>query len=205
MSYVHAHILPIDNRKTFKHAFRFLRGWPGALSTHHTWRAIVRPDMYVHTIVSQSPWGHGSVALDRRHCKNEWVHSFCWFLPNPFIQDLFLWHTRQEIVKTDLYPLSQGLWFLSSMLSVWQIGYCVGACQRSSWRKTTVLSMRKGVYWLSRLFLMARNFVRLFTENNPTQGTGKIIIFLTWTKIASMSILTLFESRSWKWKVPFYK
>ena len=44
---------------------------------------------------------------------NEWVHSFCGFLPNPCIQDLCLWCTSQQFVKTDLYPLSQGLWSLS--------------------------------------------------------------------------------------------
>ena len=50
----HAQILPIDNRRTFKHAFRFLRGWPGALSTHHTWRTIVRPDVYTRNCLSES-------------------------------------------------------------------------------------------------------------------------------------------------------
>ena len=49
---------------------------------------------------------------------NERVHSFCGFLSNPFIQDLCLWRTSQEFVKTDLYPLSQGLWSLSGMPSV---------------------------------------------------------------------------------------
>ena len=49
---------------------------------------------------------------------NERVHSFCGFLPNPFIQDLCLWRTSQEFVKTDLYPLSRGLWCLSGMRSV---------------------------------------------------------------------------------------
>ena len=29
MPYVPANILPIDNQRTFKHAFRFLRVWPG--------------------------------------------------------------------------------------------------------------------------------------------------------------------------------
>ena len=49
---------------------------------------------------------------------NERVHSFCGFLPNPFIQALRLWRTSQEFVKTDLYPLSRGLWSLSGMPSV---------------------------------------------------------------------------------------
>ena len=83
-------ILPIDNRRTFKHAFRFLCMWPGDLLTRHAWRAIMachhgvpswRAIMAchhgapswrltcIHAIVSRSPWGHGSVAPDRRHCK----------------------------------------------------------------------------------------------------------------------------------------
>ena len=44
---------------------------------------------------------------------NERVHSFCGFLPNPFIHDLCLWCTSQEFVKTDLHPLSWGLCSLS--------------------------------------------------------------------------------------------
>ena len=40
---------------------------------------------------------------------NERVHSICWFLPNPFIEDLFFWRSSQGFVKTDLYPLSRGL------------------------------------------------------------------------------------------------
>ena len=48
MPYVPAKIFPIDNRRTFTHGFRFLCVWPGALSTHYTWHAIVLPDMYMH-------------------------------------------------------------------------------------------------------------------------------------------------------------
>ena len=58
------------------------------------------------------------------------------FLPNPFIQDLFLWRTctSQEFVKTDLYPLSLiTLWYAVCSTSCWSIiGRCVGACQRSN-------------------------------------------------------------------------
>ena len=68
MPYGHAKILPIDDQRTFKHAFRFLRVWPGALSTRHTWHAIVLTDVYTCNCFSES-MGHGSVAPDRRHCK----------------------------------------------------------------------------------------------------------------------------------------
>ena len=40
---------------------------------------------------------------------NKRVHSFCWFLPNPFIEHLLLCQTSQGFVKTDLYPLYRGL------------------------------------------------------------------------------------------------
>ena len=55
----------------------------------HTWLVYTQS-------FSRSPWGHGSVNPDRTHCKQWRVHSFCWFLPNPFIQDLFLWHTSRK-------------------------------------------------------------------------------------------------------------
>ena len=66
----------------------------------------------------RSPWGHGLVALDRRHCK-QWTSSlFLLIFAYPFIKYLFLWHTSQEFVKPDLYPLSRGLSSLSGMPSV---------------------------------------------------------------------------------------
>ena len=69
----------------FKHAFRFLCVWPGDLSTHHTWRAIVAPDLYTRNRFSESMGSRTTGTAN-----NERVHSFCKFLPNPFIQDLFL-------------------------------------------------------------------------------------------------------------------
>ena len=54
MPYGHVQSLPIDNRRTFKHGIWFLRGWPGALSTCHTWRAIVRPEVYTRNCFSES-------------------------------------------------------------------------------------------------------------------------------------------------------
>ena len=90
-------------------------------------RDIVQ-DTCIHASVSLSPRGHGSVAPDKRHCR-QWMSSlFYGFLPNPFIQDLFLWRTSQEFVKTDLYPLSlmslryaiclTGRWLLWSLPTV---------------------------------------------------------------------------------------
>ena len=62
--------------------FCFLRVLPGAVSTRHMWPWYVQDDVY--TSVSRSPRGHGSVAPDKRHCR-QWMSSlFCGFLPNPF-------------------------------------------------------------------------------------------------------------------------
>ena len=54
---IHAKILPIDNQRTFKHAFRFLCMWPGDLSTRHAWRAIVVPDLYTRNCLADSSAG----------------------------------------------------------------------------------------------------------------------------------------------------
>ena len=72
----HAQIVPIDNRRTFKHAFRFLRGWPGALSTRHTWRAIVRPDVYTRNCFSESMGVTVRLPRTKGTENNERVHSF---------------------------------------------------------------------------------------------------------------------------------
>ena len=91
--YKHAIIFGTADRRASKRAFRFLCGPMFGLTC-------------IHAIISLSPWGHGSEAPDKKHCK-QWTSSlFCGFLPNPFIQDLFLWRTSQEFVKTDWYPLS---------------------------------------------------------------------------------------------------
>ena len=59
---------------------------------------------------------------------------FCGFLPNPFIQDLLLWCTSQEFVKTDLYPLSLiSVRYAICSTGRWSIlGRCFGACQQSN-------------------------------------------------------------------------
>ena len=90
--------------------------WRASMACQHgvpAWRLTC-----IHVIISRSPWGHGWVAPNKRHCK-QWSSSlFCGFLPNPFIQDLCLWRTSQEFLKTDSYLLSRGLWSLSGMPSV---------------------------------------------------------------------------------------
>ena len=91
----------------------------------------------IHASVSRSQRGHGSLAPDKRHCRQWMSLLFCGFLPNPFIHDLFLWRTCQEFVKTDLYPLS----LMSLRYAICStgcrsiIGRCFGACQWSSCAK----------------------------------------------------------------------
>ena len=73
-----------------KHAFRFLRVLPEAVST--------RQMACIHAGVSRSPREHASVPPDKRHCRR-WMSEF---LTNPFIHDLFCWSSRHKFVKTDL-------------------------------------------------------------------------------------------------------
>ena len=53
-----------------------------------------------------------------------------WFLPNPFIHDLFRWRSSYKFVKTDLYPLS--------LMSLWNTVCSAGASELA-----TVLVVRK--------------------------------------------------------------
>ena len=60
---------------------------------------------------------------------NEWVHSFCSFLPNPFIEHLFCWRSSHGFVKTDLYPLYRGILIDVRDMSFrpcacWRVGRC---------------------------------------------------------------------------------
>ena len=77
MPYVHANILPIDNRRTFKHAFRFLHGWPGPYQ--HTTRGVPLCGLTcIHAIGSREIHGV-TVRWPRTEgtANNERVHSFC--------------------------------------------------------------------------------------------------------------------------------
>ena len=128
--YKHAISLGTADRRAFQ---RFLCVLVGALSTRHPWRAIVALDLYTHNRFSESmgSWfgGPGQKALQAMN-----KFTLFGFLPNPFIQDLFLWRTSQEFVKTDLYPWSLiSLRYAICSTGRWLIiGRCVGACQRSN-------------------------------------------------------------------------
>ena len=54
---------------TFKHAFRFLRVCGREPCQRATRGMPLCCLTRIHAIVSRSPWGHGSVALDKRPCK----------------------------------------------------------------------------------------------------------------------------------------
>ena len=156
----------------------------------------------IHASVSRSPRGHSLVAPDKRHCR-QWMSSlFCGFLPYPFIHDLFLWRTSQELVKTDLYPLS--------LTSVWY-AVCLTGC---GWdnrpllrslptiqlcgRKTTTIKKLAISFskcqWMRRLFgcpdfvsLTKINFNgynffhNFYWKYTRTRALEKNIIFPMWT------------------------
>ena len=86
-SCIHANILPIDNRRTFKHAFRFLCVWTGDLSTRHAWRAIVAPDLYTRNHFSESMGSRlGGPGQKARQTMNEFTLfvDFC-LIPLSFL------------------------------------------------------------------------------------------------------------------------
>ena len=130
--------LTSSHRMPYKFAFYFgtaifvCFGWE--LCQHVTRGVPLGGLPCIHASVSWSPWGHGSVDPDKRHCHQITSSLFRGFLPNPFIQDLFHWRTSQELVKTDLYPLSL-IYVRYTICSTgcWSIlGRCFGACQRSN-------------------------------------------------------------------------
>ena len=132
--YKHVITFGTADRRASKHAFRFLCVLAGALLTRHTCRAIVALDLYTRNHFLESV-GSRFGGPDKRHCQQWTSQLLCGFLPNPFIQDLFLWSTSQEFVKTDLYPLSLiSLQYAVCSTRCWSIiGRCIGACQRSNW------------------------------------------------------------------------
>ena len=69
---------------------RFLCVLAGALSTRHTWHAIVALDLYTRNRFSESMRSQFGGPGQKGTASNDRVHSFCGFLPNPLIQDLFL-------------------------------------------------------------------------------------------------------------------
>ena len=71
---------------------------------------------------------------------NEWVHSLCWYLPNPFIEHLFFWRSTHGFVKTDLYALYRGLliYVRDTIFSTLRWSTCrplLRACQLSNFAK----------------------------------------------------------------------
>ena len=76
MPYVHANILPIDNRRTFKHALRFLRVAGSLVNMPHmachcaAWHVYMQLFLGVHGVTVQWPRTEGTA-------NNERVHSFC--------------------------------------------------------------------------------------------------------------------------------
>ena len=67
------------DRRVSKRALRSLGVLEGALSTRRAWRAIVVLDLYTRNRL-----------LEFMESKQQTSSLFCGFLPNPFIQDLFL-------------------------------------------------------------------------------------------------------------------
>ena len=130
-----SHRIAYEHAK-IKHAFRFLRVWPGVLSTRHTWRAIVLPDVYTRNCFSESVdsrfGGPGQKALPAMNEFTLFV-DFCLSLysrPVPLTyqprncKDGFISIVTRPLISLRYAICSTGRWLI--------IGRCVGACQLSS-------------------------------------------------------------------------
>ena len=155
MPYKPTNFVGAADRWASTHAFRFLcvlpedlpswwRGVPswwrgvhhGGVACHHgnsLWELGLLSVIHFLALSDHSPWGHSWVASDKRHCK-QWTSSlFLWIFASSLYPRPVPLTYQPRFVKTDLYPLSQGLWCLSGMLSVrrWSIiGRCFGACNK---------------------------------------------------------------------------
>ena len=92
-------------RTACKHAFRFLRVLPEAVSTRHSWLWQTLDDVYTRRCFSESEGTTLRCPRTKGTAVSEWVNGMEWvngFLPNPFIHDLFCWSSRHTFVKTDL-------------------------------------------------------------------------------------------------------
>ena len=118
-----------------KHAFRFLRVSPGALSTRHMWHAIVLPDVYTRICFSESmgSW-FGGPRQKALQTMNEFT-LFVDFCLIPLSKTCSLYQPRNckdgfiSIVTRPLISLRYAV-CLTRRWSI--IGHCVGACQWSS-------------------------------------------------------------------------
>ena len=99
--YTWKNILPIDNRRTFKQAFRFLcfcredlSNTPRVACYRGAWL------VYTQSFFSESMGSWFRWPRIKGTAKQLTSFTlFCWFLPNPVVQDLFLWRTSQEFFK----------------------------------------------------------------------------------------------------------
>ena len=103
--YIHAIFFSTACRTACKHAFRFLRVFPEAVSTRHSWLWQTLDDVYTRRCFSESEGNTLRCPRTKGTAVSEWVNGMEWvngFLHNPFIHDLFCWSSRHKFVKTDL-------------------------------------------------------------------------------------------------------
>ena len=94
--------------------------------------AVTIAGWHIHASVSRSPRGHGSVAPDKRHCR-QWISSlFCGFLPNPYPWPVPLTYQPRICKDGYIFSLMSLRYAVCSTRCGSIIGRCFGACQRSS-------------------------------------------------------------------------
>ena len=102
---IHAIFFSTACRTACKHAFRFLRVLPEAVSTRHSWLWQTLDDVYTRRCFSESEGNTLRCPRTKGTAVGEWVNGMEWvngFLPNPFIHDWFCWSSRHKFVKTVL-------------------------------------------------------------------------------------------------------
>ena len=130
MPYAHAKLLPIDNGSIFKHTLRFLRVWPGALSTRHTWRAIVLTDVYTRNCFSESMGSRfGGPGQKTLQTMNEFT-LFVDFCLIPFSKTFDIY--KAAFISIVTRPLISLRYAICSTGRCSIICRCVRACQWSS-------------------------------------------------------------------------
>ena len=152
--------------------------------THKTFPNCKTKDVYTHVLrhysrnsysfvtladmqCSRSPAGHAWRPGTKGTANNDRAHSFCGFLPNPFIQHLFLWSDQPgtwiekyfSIVKRAFVLVSLAVW---STRPCWIIGRCVSTSEGPHF-VTKDRHCSKSSHWKLKMSMRTRFYFGVLT------------------------------------------